>query len=76
MFPTHDRTKTKYIGREEELSLLSGLLDEVRKGKGKLVLVEGEAGIERGRLQIVIGGTPGQSIAAGRNIGVDKERNR
>ncbi len=50
MFPAHDRSKTKYIGREEELSLLSGLLDEVRNGRGRLVLVEGEAGIGKTRL--------------------------
>jgi predicted ATPase len=50
MFPAHDRTKTKYIGREKELSFLSGLLDEVREGRGKLVLVGGEAGIGKTRL--------------------------
>lgn len=50
MFPAHDRSKTKYIGREKELSLLSGLLDDVREGRGKLVLVGGEAGIGKTRL--------------------------
>jgi predicted ATPase len=50
MFPAHDRTKTKYIGREEELALLSDLLDKVKKGRGSLVLVEGEAGIGKTRL--------------------------
>ena len=50
MFPVHERAKTKYIGREEELSRLRELLEEVREGKGKLVLVEGEAGIGKTRL--------------------------
>ncbi|MBN1389509.1 MAG: tetratricopeptide repeat protein [Candidatus Thermoplasmatota archaeon] len=50
MFPTHERVKTKYIGREEELSTLRSLLEEVQKGRGKLVLVEGEAGIGKTRM--------------------------
>ncbi|MGA1793468.1 MAG: tetratricopeptide repeat protein [Thermoplasmatota archaeon] len=50
MFPVHERAKTKYIGREEELSALSDLLGEVREGKGRLVIVGGEAGIGKTRL--------------------------
>ncbi len=50
MFPSQDKLKTKYIGRKDELSLFGKLLDEVRGGKGKLVIVGGEAGIGKTRL--------------------------
>ncbi|MGA1848842.1 MAG: tetratricopeptide repeat protein [Thermoplasmatota archaeon] len=58
MFPSNERTKTKYIGREKELSLLNDLLAEVRKGSGKLVMVEGEAGIGKTRLIEEMRGAP------------------
>lgn len=50
MFPSKERAKTKYIGREKELDLLSELFSDVRSGNGKLVIVGGEAGIGKTRL--------------------------
>jgi tetratricopeptide (TPR) repeat protein len=50
MIPSNERRRTSYIGRKDELDLLNGILDDVRSGKGRLVLVEGEAGIGKTRL--------------------------
>lgn len=50
MIPSNERKRTSYIGRKDELGLLNGILEEVRSGKGRLVLVEGEAGIGKTRL--------------------------
>ncbi|MFW3147334.1 MAG: AAA family ATPase, partial [Thermoplasmatota archaeon] len=50
MFPSHERSKTKYIGRKKELTMLSHILEEIVKGKGKVVIVGGEAGIGKTRL--------------------------
>ncbi|HHD16229.1 MAG TPA: tetratricopeptide repeat protein [Euryarchaeota archaeon] len=50
MIPSHERKRTNYIGRKAELSLLSDILDNVRDGKGNLVLIAGEAGIGKTRL--------------------------
>ncbi len=50
MIASNERRRAKYIGRKDELDLLNQILDEVRSGKGRLVLVAGEAGIGKTRL--------------------------
>ncbi|MCU0798642.1 MAG: tetratricopeptide repeat protein [Candidatus Thermoplasmatota archaeon] len=50
MLPTHERSRTTYVGRKEELGTLSGILKEVAQKHGRLVLVDGEAGIGKTRL--------------------------
>ncbi|MFO8051618.1 MAG: tetratricopeptide repeat protein [Thermoplasmatota archaeon] len=50
MLPSRERKLTKYIGRRNELSLLNDMLEEVKDGRGKLVIVGGEAGIGKTRL--------------------------
>ncbi|MDG6226013.1 MAG: tetratricopeptide repeat protein [Candidatus Thermoplasmatota archaeon] len=49
MFPMHERKKTKFVGRSDEFQNMEGLIKEVRSGRGKLVMVEGEAGIGKTR---------------------------
>ena len=49
MFSTHERRKTNFVGRREELSRLEEVLKEVKEGKGRVVMVEGEAGIGKTR---------------------------
>jgi len=49
MFPVHERRRTKYVGRKEEFSTMESILSEVKAGKGKLVMIEGEAGIGKTR---------------------------
>ncbi|MGA1820906.1 MAG: tetratricopeptide repeat protein [Thermoplasmatota archaeon] len=58
MFPAHERKKTGYVGRKEELSRLAKILDEVKIGKGALVMVEGEAGIGKTRFTSEMRGIP------------------
>lgn len=41
--------ETEFFGREEELGRLGALWDEVREGRGRAVLVEGEAGVGKTR---------------------------
>jgi eukaryotic-like serine/threonine-protein kinase len=42
----------RFVGREQELAALSGAIDEVRTGHGRLILVSGEPGIGKTRLAI------------------------
>lgn len=58
MFPAHERKKTGYVGRKEELSRLAKIFDEVKLGKGTLVMVEGEAGIGKTRFTTEMRGIP------------------
>lgn len=50
MIPSKERKKVNYIGRSSELDRLAAILDEVRSGAGRLVMVSGEAGIGKTRL--------------------------
>lgn len=50
MLPSHERKRNNYIGRKKELNLLNDILLDVQTGKGKLVMVGGEAGIGKTRL--------------------------
>jgi len=49
MFKSHERAKTKYVGRKKEAIHLEEILNEVARGKGRLVMVAGEAGIGKTR---------------------------
>lgn len=49
MFPVHERKKTKFVGRNDEFLKMKGLVKEVISGRGKFVMVEGEAGIGKTR---------------------------
>ena len=40
------------VGRHEELDLLQATLDEARAGRGRLVLIRGEAGVGKSRLTL------------------------
>ena len=44
------RTLTPFVGREEELSLLTRRWDRARRGEGQLVLIVGEPGLGKSRL--------------------------
>lgn len=50
MMPATERKHSKYIGRKKELARLNDILEEVKSGNGKMVLVSGEAGIGKTRL--------------------------
>ncbi|MBV8441682.1 MAG: AAA family ATPase, partial [Hyphomicrobiales bacterium] len=44
------RALTPFVGREEELSLLSRRWERARAGEGRLVLIVGEPGLGKSRL--------------------------
>jgi len=48
--PASTRTRTRLVGREEELDLLERRWERARKGEGQLALVVGEPGIGKSRL--------------------------
>jgi DNA-binding CsgD family transcriptional regulator/tetratricopeptide (TPR) repeat protein len=57
------------VGRHEELDLLQAALDEARAGRGRLVLIRGEAGVGKSRLTL-------QLEAAARSAGMRVLRGR
>jgi hypothetical protein len=57
------------VGRHEELDLLHAALDEAREGRGRLVLIRGEAGVGKSRLTL-------QLEAAARSAGMQVLRGR
>jgi DNA-binding CsgD family transcriptional regulator/tetratricopeptide (TPR) repeat protein len=57
------------VGRHEELDLLQAALDEARAGRGRLVLIRGEAGVGKSRLTL-------QLEAAARSAGMQVLRGR
>src|SRR6266496_4616817 len=57
------------VGRHEELGLLRAALDEARAGRGRLVLIQGEAGVGKSRLTL-------QLEAAARSVGMQVLRGR
>ena len=57
------------VGRHEELGLLRTALDEARAGRGRLVLIRGEAGVGKSRLTL-------QLEAAARSAGMRVLRGR
>ena len=57
------------VGRHEELDLLQAALDEAREGRGRLVLIRGEAGVGKSRLTL-------QLEAAARSAGMQVLRGR
>src|SRR6266536_609516 len=57
------------VGRHEELGLLQAALDEAREGRGRLVLIQGEAGVGKSRLTL-------QLEAAARSAGMQVLRGR
>lgn len=44
-----ERKKTKFAGREREINMVARVLEEVGEGRGRLLLIEGEAGIGKTR---------------------------
>jgi ABC-type transport system substrate-binding protein/class 3 adenylate cyclase len=46
-----ERVVTPLVGREEQLALLAGILEEVVDGRGAIVLLTGEPGIGKSRLK-------------------------
>jgi tetratricopeptide (TPR) repeat protein len=71
-----ERGLTSYVGRKHELDLLRRHLDQVKGGKGQVVLISGEAGIGKSRLllefrrsiQEEVTWLEGQCISYGKNI--------
>src|SRR6266511_2632337 len=57
------------VGRHEELDLLHAALDEARAGRGRLVLIRGEAGVGKSRLTL-------QLEAVARSVGMRVLRGR
>jgi len=57
------------VGRHEELDLLQAALDEARAGRGRLVVIRGEAGVGKSRLTL-------QLEAAARSVGMQVLRGR
>ncbi|MEV7626261.1 BTAD domain-containing putative transcriptional regulator [Actinoplanes sp. NPDC089786] len=47
---TRARSGVPFVGRHDELSLLSGLVDDLAQGRGNAVWLEGEAGIGKSEL--------------------------
>ncbi|MFN2555708.1 MAG: AAA family ATPase [Nitriliruptorales bacterium] len=82
--PVHTRIQvaaehglTPFVGRDHELNLLEGLLEEARLGAGQVVFVAGEAGMGKSRLLLEfrrslanddVGWLEGRSISYGRSI--------
>ncbi|MFI9756812.1 AAA family ATPase [Streptomyces sp. NPDC051963] len=56
---------TPIVGREDELSRLSGVLDRARSGEARAVLVAGDAGVGKTR---VLGEVSGRAAAAGMTV--------
>ncbi len=65
----------RFVGREEELSYLTGLLEAARAGQGRFVLIGGESGVGKSRLveelrtQALVDGVlvlRGQAVSDGR----------
>jgi DNA-binding CsgD family transcriptional regulator/tetratricopeptide (TPR) repeat protein len=57
------------VGRHEELDLLQAALDEARDGRGRLVLIQGEAGVGKSRLTLQLEATArsaGMQVLRGR----------
>ena len=48
--PEEGTAAVSFVGRHPELARVSGLLDEARAGRGRLLLCTGEAGIGKTRL--------------------------
>src|SRR5712691_256339 len=57
------------VGRHEELGLLEAALQEAREGRGRLVLIQGEAGVGKSRLTL-------QLEAVARSAGMQVLRGR
>ncbi|MFG1605435.1 BTAD domain-containing putative transcriptional regulator [Actinoplanes sp. NPDC049265] len=47
---TRPRSGVPYVGRRDELDLLGGLIDDLARGQGNAVWIEGEAGIGKSEL--------------------------
>ncbi|MCH8995271.1 MAG: AAA family ATPase [Chloroflexi bacterium] len=45
-----ERGLTPFVGRDQELAMLSGYLEQAKRGQGQVVFVSGEAGIGKSRL--------------------------
>ncbi|MGD0205868.1 MAG: adenylate/guanylate cyclase domain-containing protein, partial [Dehalococcoidia bacterium] len=72
-----ERGLTPFIGRDQELAVLRGYLEQAKRGQGQVVFVSGEAGIGKSRLLLEFRRTildeavtwlEGQCISYGKNI--------
>lgn len=72
-----ERGLTPLVGRDQELAVLRGYLEQTKRGQGQVVFVSGEAGIGKSRLLLEFGRTildeavtwlEGHCISYGKNI--------
>ncbi|MGB8628285.1 MAG: adenylate/guanylate cyclase domain-containing protein [Xanthobacteraceae bacterium] len=49
-FEAHVRTRTNFVGRDQEVALLIDRWEQVNQGEGQVVLLAGEAGIGKSRI--------------------------
>ena len=72
-----ERGLTPFVGRNQELTVLKGYLEQARRGQGQVVFVSGEAGIGKSRLLLEfnrlmsdehVTWLEGQCISYGKNI--------
>jgi hypothetical protein len=72
--PEEGTAAVSFVGRDRELARVTGLLDEARAGRGRLLLCTGEAGIGKTRLAeetAAVAVARGAAVAWARSSGRD-----